>query len=141
MEKLLETARDILIKNKYTCVLMSENEEYHSNLKGVKPLLDFLNSNKNFNGFYAADKIVGLGAAHLYVLLGVKSVWANVISEPAFALLKNNSIGVFYKTKAPFIINREGNDKCPIEKAVTGVENSKDALLVIKQTLENLRGK
>ena len=120
---------------------MSENEEYHSNLKGVKPLLDFLESNKNFNGFCAADKIVGLGAAHLYVLLGVKSVWANVISEPAFALLKNKSIGVFYKTKAPFIINREGNGKCPIEKAVTGVENSKDALLVIKQTLENLRGK
>ena len=132
MEQMLETARDILIKNGYTCVLYSGEEEYHSCARGVKPLLEFLNSDKNFNGFYAADQIVGLGAAHLYVLLGVKSVWANVISEPAH-------ISVFYKTKAPFIINREGNGKCPIEKAVMGIECSKKALLVIKQTLEKLK--
>ena len=140
MEKLLETARDILIKNQYTCVLYSGEEEYHSCARGVKPLLEFLNSDKNFNGFYAADKIVGLGAAHLYVLLGVKSVWANVISEPAHMLLEKNNINIFYKTKVPFIINRNGDGKCPIEKAVMGVECSKEALFVIKQTLEKLKG-
>ncbi len=139
MEKLLENAKEILIKNQYTCVLVNEKEEYHSCARGVKPLLEFLECGKDFSGFYAADKTVGLGAAHLYILLGVKSVWAKVLSEPAHMLLDKNNISVFYETKAPFIINREGNGKCPIEKAVTGVECSKEALLVIKQTLEKLK--
>ena len=139
MEKLLENAKEILIKNQYTCVLVNEKEEYHSRARGVKPLLEFLESGKDFSGFYAADKTVGLGAAHLYILLGVKSVWAKVLSEPAHMLLDKNNISVFYGTKAPFIINREGNGKCPIESAVTGVECSKEALKVIKQTLEKLK--
>lgn len=137
--KNIQKAKDILIKNGYTCVLCSNGEEYHSTFRGVKPLIDFLESGKCFHGFSAADKTVGLGAAHLYILLGVKTVWANVISEPAKALLEQNGISVFYETQVPYIINRQGDGKCPIETAVNGINDSKEAYKTIIKTLENLQ--
>lgn len=132
-------AKDILIKNGYTCVLVGRGEEYHSSLRGVKPLINFLKSGKDFKGFVAADKTVGLGAAHLYILLKVKSVWANVISSPAKALLEQNGICTFYETLVPYIINRQGDGRCPIETAVMDITDPAIAYDVIIKTLENLK--
>ena len=131
-------ARDILVKNGYTCVLCRENEEFHSALRGVKPLIDFLESNTDFNGFSAADKTVGLGAAHLYLLLGVKSVWANVISQGAKEILEKNGVEVSFEEEVPYIINRRGDGRCPIETAVNGIACPSEALRVIKETLSRL---
>ena len=132
-------AKNILIKNGYTCVLYSGGIEYHSTLRGVKPLIDFLESGKVFNGFCAADKIVGAGAAHLYVLLGVKAVWADIISEDGRNILQNNNIPVFCEKFVPYIINRAGDGACPIETAVKGITCSAQALETMKQVLERLK--
>lgn len=132
------TAKNILLKNHYTCVLYFNETEYHSTLRGVRPLLDFLESEYDFNGFCAADKVVGAGAAHLYILLGVTSVWASIISDRAKKILEQNSISVFYETLVPCIINRAGDGVCPIETAVADITDSKQALITIKQTLETL---
>ena len=139
MDGRTQKAKDVLTKNGYTCVLYSDNEEHHSTQRGVKPLLDFLESGKDFSGFFAADKTVGQGAAHLYILLGVRSLWANVISYGAKALLERHCIEVFYETAVPFIINRAGNGACPIESAVKGITCSKQALHVIRETLERIK--
>ncbi len=133
-----KTAKDILLKNGYTCVLSSDGTEYHSTLRGVKPLIEFLESGKDFNDFCAADKTVGAGAAHLYVLLGVKSVWANIISQAGKKVLEQNNIAVFCENTVPFIINRSGDGVCPIETAVKGITCSKQALEVIRETLKKL---
>ena len=135
----MERAKEILIRNGYTCVLYSENAQYHATQRGVKPLVDFLESGIDFGGFVAADKTVGLGAAHLYVLLGVKSVWAKVMSQSAKALLQAHQIAVSCENEVPFIINRKGDGMCPVEAAVTGIADSKQALSVIIKTLENLQ--
>lgn len=132
------TAKNILINGNFTCVLCSGDKEYHSALRGVKPLIDFFESNDSFVGFSAADKVVGAGAAHMYVLLGVKSVWANIISESAKRILEQNNISVSYENLVPFIINRAGNGTCPIENAVRNITDSKQAYLTIKNTLEEL---
>ena len=131
-------AKNILLENGYTCVLCCDNEEYHSNLRGVKPLLDFLESGKDFSGFVAADKTVGAGAAHLYALLSVKEVWANIISDAGKKVLLENNITVFCETQVPYIINRKGDGMCPIETAVKDITSSQKALKVIKQTLKTL---
>lgn len=126
------------MKNGYTCVLCRENEEFHSALRGVRPLIDFLESNTDFNGFSAADKTVGLGAAHLYLLLGVKSVWAKVISQGAKEILEKNGVEVSFEEEVPYIINRRGDGRCPIETAVNGIACPSEALRVIKETLSHL---
>lgn len=138
MNNTTKTAKELLLQNGYTCVLCSAGAIYHSTQRGVKPLLDFLESGKDFTGFSAADKTVGLGAAHLYVLLGITSVWANVMSRAAKELLQQHHICVHCENLVPFIINRKGNGACPIETAVTGIHNSIDALAVIAETLKKL---
>ncbi len=134
----LEKAKEMLTQNDYTCVLCRENKIFTSGKRGVKPLLEFLESGKNFSGFSAADKTIGAGAAHIYVLLGVKEIWANVLSQDAMNIFEKNNIGFACEKKVPYIINRARDDRCPIEKCVQGVFDSKEALGLIKETISKL---
>ncbi len=138
MNNNLQKAKQIMQDSNYTCVLYDGICKYHSSQRGVKPLVDFLNLKINFSGYCAADKVVGAGAAHLYVLLRVTSVWANVISTSAKEILKHNNIPVFFETEVPHIINRAGDGVCPIEACVNGITDSVDALIAIKQKLKQL---
>lgn len=134
----LEKAKSILKNDNKTCVLVLGDNIYSSSERGVKPLIDFLNSKTDFKNFSAADKTVGAGAAHLYVLLGVNELWANVISKSALKILNKANINIEYETLVPYIINRKGNDMCPIEKAVKSISDSATAFTVIKETLTSL---
>lgn len=134
----LKRAKETLVKNEYTCVLCKGEEIFYSDKRGVKPLVDFYETKKDFSGFSAADKTIGAGAAHIYALMGIKEIWANIISEEGEIILKQNNISVSYENKVPYIINREGNGQCPIEKCVCGIENSEEAFKRIKETISNL---
>lgn len=134
-------AKENLIKNGYTCVLCRGEENYNSTLRGVKPLIDFLESGRDFCGFFAADKTVGAGAAHLYALLGITELWTNVISEEGKRVLEKNGITVFYEKLVPYIINHAGDGVCPIETAVRGISDSNEALLAIKNALKKLQSR
>lgn len=138
MNNNLQKAKEILLDGNYTCVLYDGTNEHHSTQKGVRPLIDFLNSKIDFSGYFAADKVVGAGAAHLYVLLHVESVWANIISTAAKEILNRNNISVFFEKEVPYIINRTGDGMCPIEACVNGITNSNTALAAIKQRLTEL---
>ena len=139
MQTKIEAARQRLAKGNFTCVLHIRGEEYTSFERGVKPLLAFLKSKTDFAGAIAADKTVGAGAAHLYCLLGVRAVWANVISEAAEEILIKAGIAVFYGERVPYIINRRGDGMCPIESAVAGATSSQHAYELIVAALEALR--
>ena len=98
-----------------------------------------MKSKTDFAGAIAADKTVGAGAAHLYCLLGVRAVWANVISEAAEEILIKAGIAVFYGERVPYIINRRGDGMCPIESAVVDATSSQHAYELIVAALEALR--
>lgn len=134
----LEKAVRILKEHSYTCVLLREERIYSSRLRGVRPLLELLDTHEDLSGFFAADKTVGLGAAHLYLLLGISGVWARVISHPAKALLEAHGVSVGYDSLVPHIINRSGDGRCPIEEAVADCLSSAEALEKIRDTLKNL---
>ena len=138
MNKGIDIVRQRLTEGGYTCVVLMDDHEYTSYDRGVKPLLLLLQSNRSCTGAIAADKCVGAGAAHLYVLLGVRAVWANVISESAIEVLKNNKIDVYYDQSVPHIINRKGDGMCPIERAVLGATTSEEAYDLILSTLTSL---
>lgn len=138
MIKSIGEARQKMLDGGYTCVVISENGEYISQERGVKPLLSLLQAKCSYAGAVAADKCVGAGAAHLYVLLSVSTVWANVISEPALEVLERNGIKVFYGQCVPYIINRKGDGACPIESAVANAKTSEQAYDLILSTLAKL---
>lgn len=129
----------MLIDGGYTCAILLNDGEYTSHERGVKPLITLLESDRLTRGAVAADKCIGAGAAHLYVLLGVKAVWANLISESAIEVLKNSGIEVDYEKCVPYIINRRGDGRCPIECAVEGAKDSDEAYSLIKSALKALQ--
>lgn len=136
----LERAKELLHSGGYTCVLCKDERSYHSSLRGVKPLLDFLESGVDFNGFSAADRVVGAGAAFLYVLLGVKNVWAKVLSNDAQRILSENGINVLCEKSVPYIVNRTSDGRCPIESCVIGISDPHLALKAIREKLAELNG-
>lgn len=137
----LAKAIDKLKEGQYTCVLCRGNVMYTSTERGVKPLLDWLDSGRDVKGFSAADKVVGRGAAFLYILLGVEEVYAHVMSTGAIQTLTGKGIGVRYDISAEHIINRAGTGYCPMEEAVSGLKDPEEALTAVRKRLAELNGK
>lgn len=140
MKSDIEKARSLLKSGEYTCVIGSEDKIYTSTERGVKPLLAWIDGGTDMSGFSAADKVVGKAAAFLYVILGVKAVYAGVISEPAKQVLTENGIDVEYGTLTDAILNRAGTGFCPMETAVKSISEPYAALEAVRQKLKVLSG-
>ena len=135
----MEKAMEIFSTGEYTCVLCKDDTIITSTERGVKPLVGFIESCKDYTDFLAVDKIVGKSAGHLYMLMGVKCIHASVMSREAYEFLTTGGVEVTADTFTDKIINRMGNDICPMEKAVSGIEDSQLALLKIKKTIAELQ--
>lgn len=134
----LEKAKQILSDGEYTCVLANEKITLSTKERGVKPLVKWLESNLDFHDFSAADKVIGKGAAFLYLLLGIKSIYAFVISTPALELLRERNVYVEYSQEVDNIINRQGTGICPFEEAVLPITDEKIAYQLIKEKMQSL---
>nr|MBQ8252139.1 DUF1893 domain-containing protein [Lachnospiraceae bacterium] len=134
MESDLTKARQMLANQSLTCAFVSGEMVYISKERGVKPLLDCYYEKKIPEGFSAADKVVGKAAAFLYVLLGVKELYADVMSRPALAVLQQHGIAVTYGELTDAIRNRTNTGFCPMETAVRLINDPKEALNAIEKT-------
>jgi hypothetical protein len=137
----LNKAKELLLANGYTCVVCRNNEIYTSVQRGVTPLIEWHKGDTDLSGFCAADKVVGKGAAFLYVLLGINEVYAAVISRPALDVLLSHGIKTEYGILADNIINRSGDGICPIESAVLGTYDPHEAYSAIVKKLQEISGK
>ena len=134
----LEKAKQILSDGEYTCVLANEKITLSTKERGVKPLVKWLESSLDFRDFSSADKVIGKGAAFLYLLLGIKSIYAFVISTPALELLRERNVYVEYSQEVDNIINRQGTGICPFEEAVLPITDEKLAYQLIKEKMQIL---
>lgn len=91
------------------------------------------------DGALAADKVVGKGAAALMILANVKEVYAEVISKPALRLFEDSNIPVAYTHLADNIINRKGDDICPVEKLCADAVTPGECLPLITTFLQTLK--
>ena len=139
MSENLKKAKNYLDENSCTCVAVKGEQLLSSFERGVAPLLKWLDGRENFDGYSVADKVVGRGAAFLYVKLGVAEVYASVISELALEILLKYGIRVEYFEKVNGIKNRKGDGFCPIETAVKDVICVDAAIGIIRETVEKLR--
>jgi len=133
MEHNLHKALDLLRSGDYTCVVCRGDTVYTTTQRGVAPLLSWLDAGTDLNGFSAADRVVGRGAAFLYCLLGVKEVYARVMSHPAAEVLRNHGILAEAETFVDGIINRTGDGPCPFEAAVMNIRDAREALVAIRK--------
>lgn len=131
-------AKELLLAEGYTCVLRRGEWVYTSTLRGVKPLVQWMESDLDLRGFSAADKVVGKATAYLYVLLGIRALYAHVISVSALEVLKSHDIDVEYGTLAEHIINRAGNGICPFEAAVMDIHEPQSAYTAIRTKMRQM---
>lgn len=105
----------------------ADGEEWKSQVRGVKPLLDALADESlasKFAGARCYDRIVGRAAAFLYAKLRVKYVFAPVMSTGARTILARHGIESRRLTEPEFINNRAGDGMCPMDAAVKDLHDS-----------------
>lgn len=135
----LHNAKEQLLSDGYTCVLCRGTDWVSSNSRGVKPLLELLDSGKDFSGFSAADKVVGKATAFLYCLLGVREIYAKVLSDPAVQVLDRFGISWSCENRVSGIRNRENTGPCPMEFATRDISDPAEAVNAIRATLKKLQ--
>lgn len=135
----MEQAKAILENGGYTCVLRQGDALLTSRLRGVAPLLGWLDAGTVAPGFAAADKVVGRATAYLYCLMGATAVYAGVISDGALEVLSQNGIRVQWGQRVPYIRNRSGDGMCPMEAATADAHTPQQALAAIRAKLQQLK--
>ncbi len=134
----LNKAKEGLFSGEYTCVIRKDEDVRVSKRRGVKPLVEWIDNGENFDGYSAADKVIGKATAFLYVLLGVKSTYAGVVSKSALETLQEYRIETEYGTLVDNIINRSGDGICPFEAAVLDVKTPQAAYEIIKNKIREM---
>lgn len=136
----LGRAKDLLHeKATRTLVLVRGERVRFFEERGIKPLLALLGEGADVSLWSAADRVVGRAAAFLYVLLGIKELYADVVSELAMGVLRGHGIHVEAQTVTDRIINRAGDGPCPMESAVENTDDPGEALAAIQAKLASMK--
>ncbi|MCQ2449896.1 MAG: DUF1893 domain-containing protein [Clostridia bacterium] len=136
----LEKAKDLLTDG-VSCVAVRGEDIKISHQTGIAPFMNYIAQGVDLKGYSVADKIVGKAAALLFVKCGIVSVYAVVLSEAGRDVLQQNGIAVSYGELCDNIINRKGDDICPMEKTVLEVDDPEVAYPLLRQTIERLKSK
>ncbi len=84
---------------------------------------------------------MGKGAVVLAIFIGANKLVTPIISKDALSLANEYNLEVTYNTVVPYIINRDGDGRCPIESSVLEIESIKDGFNKIIKTLKALSNK
>ena len=135
----LQTAKNNL--EGHTLCLCKEGKCIFSEKRGIAPMMGFIADGVDLSGYSVADLVVGKAAALLFVKCGIKRAFAKTLSESAKKVLELHGVDYEYETLAEKIINRDGTDICPMEKAVWGTDNAEEAYSILQDKLKMLRNK
>ena len=135
----MEQLISILHHEGLTLVVKSADGTLHRfTQRGVKDLLTLVREHPDvLHDALLADKAVGKAAAACMVVGGVKQVHADVMSELALALLRQHGVIADCDELVDHIINRTGDDWCPMEKLSRGLHDPGE---IIKQVQAFLQG-
>jgi len=106
--------------------------------RGVSDLVKMYSGGQSFDGYSAADKIVGRAAASFFAVIGVSEVFGEVMSKKALPTLKENKIKYSFGELTDEIINREETGVCPMEAAADG-KSAAAAANAVKEKFESLK--
>ena len=118
---------------------VGDNGSVRSDVKGIRRLMSLAESGFDLSRGYTADRIVGKAAALIMVLLGAKHVYADTLSDSAYHVFEANGVDVLYRCLVPAIINRTGDDICPMEKAVSCTEDPREAYRLLGEKMKQMK--
>ncbi len=127
-----------LLKN-HRLALYKDNSLITSEERGIKPMMDIILNNVNVENYSAADRSVGKAVAFLFAKAKIKSIHAEVLSKHATEVFDKYKIDYYADKIVPYIINRNGDDMCPMEKSVLNVDNYEDAFEILKNKMIEMK--
>lgn len=90
---------------------------FTSSKPGLQSLLEYIGKAVPSQGVVKIfDKVVGNASALLSVKAGCKEIYSPLGSELAIKTLRSYNIQYHFGSITPYILNREGEDMCPMEK-------------------------
>ncbi|MBE6336324.1 MAG: DUF1893 domain-containing protein [Lentimicrobiaceae bacterium] len=139
--ELIQLNKTLLSEN-FTIMVKKGDKVFSSVERGVKPLIHLIDNDLYFfNNSSVADKVIGKAAALLMVYGRIKEVHTIIISEPAIEVFNSYNIIFHYDKKVTNIINRNGDDICPMEKLCLNIDDPEIAYYAIKELLKELNSK
>ncbi len=122
----------------HTICLCKHGKCLYSNKKGIAPMMDFISDGINLKGYSVADLVVGKAAAMLFAKSGIINVFTKVLSLSGKKTLEKYGINYEYETLTEKIINRDGTDICPMEKALLNCDDVEESYIILKDKLKGL---
>ena len=129
----LGSLKELVERGGFTCAIAKGDRLFTSTLRGIRPLLDLIESGEDFSG-----GIAGRAAALWYARRGIAEVYAGVLGEGGLAVLREHNIAAQFGTLAERIINRAGTDICPMERASADISNPNEAFFALKKRADEL---
>lgn len=138
-----EKARTLVKTGEVSCVLLKEDEIIAVNRgAGILPLLALYDAEpQKMETALLVDKVIGRATAMIALNGKVGAVHAGVMSEDALELLEEKGVSATYDKLVPKILNRQGNGLCPMEKAVQKITVPQEAVSVLREELQKMKGK
>ena len=88
-------------------------EYYQNRIKDIKGILQ--KDKLALKDAVIADKVIGKVAASILTVAGVKTIYANVISQYAIPVLEKNAVSYAYKNFTEYVQNNDRTGMCPME--------------------------
>ncbi|MBO3804281.1 MAG: DUF1893 domain-containing protein [Candidatus Brockarchaeota archaeon] len=128
LERLVKEKKALIIVSRGATVFSSDEAGLAGLLKAAKEVDPGL-----LDGSAVADRVVGKAAALVAISFGAGEVHALVMSRPAAELLRKGSKAFSYANLVEEIKDRSGKATCKFERLVSGVEDPKEALRLLKE--------
>lgn len=135
-----EAAKRMVRENVADCVVLKSGEIVHAGHgRGVGPLLRLYDSSpESLDGSVLVDKVIGRAAAFMAILGGVARVHGLVMGRGAEELLSSHGIEASHDRLVECIMNRSNDGPCPLEMAVSGIQEPEEALAAMRARIAEL---
>jgi phosphatidylglycerophosphatase A len=130
----IDLARSLLQEDKWNLVIVKKGQVvFGSRERGIGPFYQAVQSiGRGLHNAAVADRIVGLAVAMLCLHARVSSVYAVIVSQGAFDMLKKKGVAVDSKNTVAHISNYNGTDLCPFEKVAQSCQKPSQLLAELK---------
>ena len=136
----LQEAKELLGKDGITCIALKKDADpLISRIRGVKPIISWIEEGEDLKGSMVCDTVVGRAAAMLYALAGVRVVYGRVMSRGGAAELEKAGIAYEADGLTDRIINRQGTGMCPMEQTVLDITDPQEALAALKEKIAQMQ--
>jgi hypothetical protein len=139
----LEIAKEHLKSESKALVLAKDGRVIASSSReGIADLVGFIETfGDELAGASMADKVVGKAVALLIRYADIVAIYAGMMSESAKEALEGTGIDYSYGKLVPTILNRAGDDLCPMEKLSSAYDDPIEGALALKALVSKMASK